>query len=265
MRAGIVLIAFLPFLYYATKDNPFHFRGRKVSPPEHILHLAIGIALLIAVSHAVMGNSGVMLIGLLFFVVAGGLDEYIWHRGIPEVESDLHAKEHLALLIFIVITLAVNWLDANHWRLPPEFLESLHQSAETERTSTPALAQVAPSSAPWWRGGLLCACILPYAYFGLSDNVQHVRSRRVSWAERIVHAAIVLAVLIVVPQIVTGHRSIAIAGLVLFLVARSFDEWVFHRNLPDREADMHAKTHLAFLIFVVMWMTVDWLSNGSAA
>ena len=40
-------------------------------------------------------------------------------------------------------------------------------------------------------------------------------------------------------------------GLVLFLVARSLDEWIFHRNIPAREAEMHAKTHFAFLGFVV--------------
>jgi len=140
MRIAIVLVSFLPFLYYATKDNLFHFRGRRVSLAEHLLHLAIGITLAIVVAQAVAGNLTVMLIGLLLFVVAGGLDEYIWHRGLPEEESDLHAKEHLALLIFIVVTLVVTWLDGHGWRLPDEVLQRIGVA------STPSAAQLPAGS-----------------------------------------------------------------------------------------------------------------------
>jgi hypothetical protein len=59
----------------------------------------------------------VVLAALLLFVVAGSADEYIFHRGIPAEESDLHAKEHLALLIFIVVSLATDWLERNNWSL----------------------------------------------------------------------------------------------------------------------------------------------------
>src|ERR1700722_5432240 len=87
MRAAIVLIAFLPFLYYALRDARFHFVGRKVTFAEHVIHLAIGFALAIVLIQAVMGNSGIMLVGLLLLVVAGSADEYIWHRGLPEAET----------------------------------------------------------------------------------------------------------------------------------------------------------------------------------
>jgi hypothetical protein len=263
MRAGIVLIAFLPFLYYASKDNLYHFRGRRVSLAEHLLHAAIGVALLIVVSHAMMGNSGVMLLGLLFFVVAGGLDEYVWHRNIPEVESDLHAKEHLALLIFVVATLVVNWLDQHEWRLPPELYRAVPGAAPA--AALPTAIPASPSQQPWWRAWMLPVCLLPYAYFGLSDNIHHARHRRVSWPERIVHLAIVLAVILVVAHVIAGNRAVAAGGLVVFLVARAVDEWGFHRDLPGRESDMHAKTHLAFLIFVVLTMTADWLADRPAA
>lgn len=135
MRIAIVLVSFLPFLYYATRDNLFHFRGRRVSLAEHLLHLAIGLALAIVLMQAVFGNLAFMTIGLLFFVMAGGLDEYIWHRGLPEEESDLHAKEHLALLIFIVATLVAHWLERHEWQVPPELLEKISQPG-TGRTIT---------------------------------------------------------------------------------------------------------------------------------
>ncbi len=108
----------MPFIYYAIKDNAFHFRGRKVSLTEHLIHAAIGLVLAIMFAHALMAHHLVVLGALVIFVVAGGLDEYIFHRGIPAEESDLHAKEHLALLIFIVLSLATDWLEKNNWSLP---------------------------------------------------------------------------------------------------------------------------------------------------
>ena len=64
---------------------------------------------------------------LLLFALAGGLDEYIFHHDIPGEESDLHAKEHLALLIFIVVSLATDWLEKNHWNLA-QALTQLHRA-----------------------------------------------------------------------------------------------------------------------------------------
>src|SRR5262245_7944901 len=102
VRAFILTLSFIPFLYYGAKDNVFHFRGRKVSRSEHLLHAVIGLTLAIMFVHALQGHHLVVLGALLLFVVGGSVDEYIYHRDIPAVESDLHAKEHLALLIFVV-------------------------------------------------------------------------------------------------------------------------------------------------------------------
>src|SRR5262249_21601553 len=128
VRAAILVLSFVPFLYYGGKDTVFHFRGRKVSLTEHILHAAIGTVLLILFTHALMAHHLVVLGALVLFVVAGGIDEYIFHRGIPAEESDLHAKEHLALLIFIVVSLATDWLQQNNWSLA-DILKRLHTAA----------------------------------------------------------------------------------------------------------------------------------------
>ena len=125
MRAAILVLSFLPFVYYAGKDTAFHFRGRKVSLTEHILHAAIGIVLLILFTHALMGHHLVVLGALVLFAITGGIDEYIFHHDIPAQESNLHAKEHLALLIFIVISLATDWLQQNNWSVA-EILKRLH-------------------------------------------------------------------------------------------------------------------------------------------
>jgi hypothetical protein len=114
---AILVLSFLPFIYYGGKDTMFHFRGRKVTTTEHILHAAIGLVLVVMFSHALMAHHLIVLGALALFVVAGGVDEYIFHRGIPGEESDLHAKEHLALLSFIVVSLATDWLEKNNWSL----------------------------------------------------------------------------------------------------------------------------------------------------
>lgn len=128
MRSLILSVSFLPFIYYGAKDTMFHFRGRKVSLAEHLLHAAIGVVLVIMFSHALMAHHLVVLGALILFAVAGGIDEYIFHRDIPGEESDLHAKEHLALLIFLVVSLGTDWLQKNNWSLP--------QALEHIRTAT---------------------------------------------------------------------------------------------------------------------------------
>jgi hypothetical protein len=119
LRASILACSLLPYLYYGYLDNVFHFRGRKVSLPEHLLHLAIGVMVATAIVNAFTGQLTVMLVGLVLFMVAGAVDEYIFHRGLPEPESDLHAKEHLGLMIFVVAAMVTQWLDSHGWQLAP--------------------------------------------------------------------------------------------------------------------------------------------------
>jgi hypothetical protein len=110
MRTVILVIAFLPFVYFAVRDQIFHLRGRKVGISENLLHLGLGITLAALFTQALAGRHAAMIGALVLFAVAGGADEYIYHRHIPGEESDLHAKEHLALMIFLITTLAVDWL-----------------------------------------------------------------------------------------------------------------------------------------------------------
>ena len=108
MRAAIIAVSLVPFMYYATLDGIFHFRGRRVSLAEHLVHVAIGLTLAIVFAAAATGNQTVLLVSLSCFLVVGSLDEFIWHHDLPATESDLHAKEHLALLIFLAVTLLLD-------------------------------------------------------------------------------------------------------------------------------------------------------------
>lgn len=132
MRTIIVVVSFLPFLYFGVRDTVFHFRGRRVTIAEHLLHLVIGVTLALLFTQAIQTNYPGLLGALVLFVVAGGIDEYIFHRALPGEESDLHAKEHLALVIFIVVSLATDWI-SHH----PGQLDGLFFGAAPRQGMTP--------------------------------------------------------------------------------------------------------------------------------
>ena len=111
------------------------------------------------------------------------------------------------------------------------------------------------------RAVVLTLFLLPYAFFGLRDNIHHVRHRSIGWTERLLHLAIVVSLLTVIPHAYLGNRPIMLIGLLLFIAARSMDEFTFHRGLSARESDLHAKTHFAFLMFVVAILVADWLES----
>jgi len=117
MRPLLLSLALLPYLYYGGRDGVYHFVGRRVSVAEHLLHGAIAILLGSAVVLAFRGLQGRMLLALAAFLVAGAADEYIYHRSLPEAETDLHAKGHMALLIFVVTSMATAWLQQHQWRV----------------------------------------------------------------------------------------------------------------------------------------------------
>ena len=112
------------------------------------------------------------------------------------------------------------------------------------------------------RALVLTFSLLPYAWLGMADNVFHARHRSVGWPERLAHLAIFLSLLTVVPQAYAGNRAAVIAGLVVFVAARCVDEYAFHRGLPAAESGLHARTHLAFLGYVVAVMGMDWIDHG---
>jgi hypothetical protein len=103
-------LSLLPFLYYAGRDQLLHFRVRRVSIAENVLHLVLGVLLAIVIGRAILLQPRPAALALLLFVICGAIDEYIFHRGIPELEHDVHAKEHFALLFFVAVFGALTWV-----------------------------------------------------------------------------------------------------------------------------------------------------------
>ena len=115
IRSLILTVALGPYLYYGTKDTLFHFRGRRVTLVEHLLHVGVAVAIVAAIASAYRGRTGSMIVGLLLFLLVGATDEYVYHRNLPEHETDLHAKGHMALLMFVIVSVATQWFAGQPW------------------------------------------------------------------------------------------------------------------------------------------------------
>lgn len=111
------------------------------------------------------------------------------------------------------------------------------------------------------RAILLTLCLAPYLYFGIRDVLHHKQHRTVTFTERLLHLTLGMTLTIIIPHAYLGHFDVVVPGVLLFVAARSLDEFVFHRGLAAAEIDLHAKTHFGFLIFVVGLMGVDWLQR----
>jgi hypothetical protein len=111
------------------------------------------------------------------------------------------------------------------------------------------------------RATVLTVCLFPYLYFGICDVLHHKEHRVVTFAERLLHLTLGTALTIIIPHAYLGHFDVVVAGVVLFVIGRALDEFIFHRGLAAGETDLHAKTHFGFLIFVVAVMGMNLLQR----
>ena len=114
---------------------------------------------------------------------------------------------------------------------------------------------------PGLRAVLMTVCLGPYVFFGIRDVLHHKHHRKVTLTERLLHLCLGLTLTIILSHAYLGHIDVVIPGLILFVGIRAADEFIFHRGLAAEEIDLHAKTHFAFIIFVVGVMGLAWLQE----
>jgi hypothetical protein len=114
IRAVIVVAAFLPFAYFAYRDTLYHLGPRKPGTPENLIHLCLGLSQLGLLACAIEGELLAGLGCLAAIVLGGAIDEYGFHRDLPQFESDVHAKSHFALFMFLVVALGEGYFRAGH-------------------------------------------------------------------------------------------------------------------------------------------------------
>ena len=109
-RAILLTMCLAPYLYFGIRDVLHHKQHRAVSFAERWLHITLGTTLAIIIPHAYLAHFDVVTAGIVLFVAARALDEFVFHRGLAGAETDLHAKTHFSFLIFVVGLMAANWL-----------------------------------------------------------------------------------------------------------------------------------------------------------
>jgi hypothetical protein len=117
LRAILLTLCLAPYLYFGIRDVLHHREHRPLAFAERLLHITLGLTLTIIVPHAYLGHFDVVVPGMVLFVTARALDEFVFHRGLAPAEIDLHAKTHFGFLIFVVGVIGVDWLQrSNHFQ-----------------------------------------------------------------------------------------------------------------------------------------------------
>ena len=103
----VLALAFAPFAYFAARDFRLHLKARRVPLAENLVHLALGVLLAAALVRAFQFRAAEAAYAIATFAVCGAADEFVFHRGIPAEEHDVHAKEHYALFVFLAVFFAL--------------------------------------------------------------------------------------------------------------------------------------------------------------
>lgn len=106
MKTIFQFVFLISFLWFAYQDNLLHFRVRIVTLVEHFLHLILGVLLYGFIKGCFLGlfaDKKMAVISLLL-IAGGSLDEFYFHRNIPLIEVEAHAKEHWSLFFFFVFS-----------------------------------------------------------------------------------------------------------------------------------------------------------------
>src|SRR5688572_4526065 len=100
---------------------------------------------------------------------------------------------------------------------------------------------------------ILAAALAPFLYFAGRDFRLHLTARKVSMAENLLHLVLGVLLAAVLSRAFLFHGREAAFAILLFALTGAADEFVFHRDLPSEEHDVHAKEHYALFIFVAVF------------
>jgi len=104
VRTMVLLVPLLVFAKYGFLDTKLHKTPgyRPISGWEHHLHNATGLCELAMFGFGFVGSEHLRwAVGAVLLL--GAVDEYHFHREVPALEADYHAKAHLALFAFAAI------------------------------------------------------------------------------------------------------------------------------------------------------------------
>jgi hypothetical protein len=105
LHAAALTLTLLPFLLYAYRDTVYHLRNRKPGLTENLVHLALGACQFAMIIGAYRSDVPRMAFAASGVAAFGIVDEHGFHHGLPASESDIHAKAHFALFVFLAVAI----------------------------------------------------------------------------------------------------------------------------------------------------------------
>jgi hypothetical protein len=105
---------------------------------------------------------------------------------------------------------------------------------------------------------VLCAAVAPFLWLAYRDNLFHLRGRRVPLVENLLHVGLGVALVVTIGGGFAGRVDRLLAGVGGVAVLGALDEFVYHRQIPVEEHDLHAKEHFTLLLFVAAAFAFAW-------
>ena len=96
----------------------------------------------------------------------------------------------------------------------------------------------------------MMAALAPYLALAAWDGWLHEKARQVPTVEKLLHAILAVAGVVLVSALFLGRPGFALAGLAVFVVASAIDEFGFHALLALRERRLHFAAYACFAGFI---------------
>ena len=108
---------------------------------------------------------------------------------------------------------------------------------------------------------VLCVAAAPFLWLAWRDNLFHLRGRKVPLVENLLHLLLGAALALTFSGAFSGRVTRLLFGLGGVAVGGALDEFVYHRQIPVEEHDLHAKEHFTLLVFVSVAFAFAWFGK----
>lgn len=104
----------------------------------------------------------------------------------------------------------------------------------------------------WLRTLALLAPTLTFVWFAFLDQRAHGRARYVGNGEKVLHLLLGISQTWMIMSAFSGNLRGLVGGAAATALLGAGDEYGYHRGLPARESDLHAKAHLALFMILAL-------------
>jgi len=110
----------------------------------------------------------------------------------------------------------------------------------------------------WLRPLALLPPTLTFVWFAFLDQRAHGRARYVGNGEKVLHLLLGISESWLISSAFSGNERGLVFGALATALLGAGDEYGYHRGIPARESDLHAKAHLALFMILAVGLAFSW-------